>query len=225
MDSLRRGGSMISRARAKCGVLGLILLPGFLLAAQKGEILRESEQDKLREEQDPARRIVIYLDIAEERLTTFESYRTKPRDPKYDIGGFLDSLLGEYIGVYDEMKNWIEYQYHHDGDMRTGLRELLERAPQQLARLRSIEQSSDPYAPSYEDSLQDAIDQVSDTLDGATVALAEQQKKFPELKEEKKESARLAKERAKEESKRTKEEEKLRKQQGKRRVPGDTGDN
>jgi hypothetical protein len=216
---------MISWSRAKLGALGLVLLPVLLFPAQKGEILRESEQDKLREEQDPSKRIGIYLDIAEDRLTTFESYRMRPADPKHDIGGYLDDLLGEYIGVYDELKNWIEYQYRRDGDMRPGLRGLLERAPQQLARLRSIKESSDPYVSSYEASLEDAIDQVSDTLDGATVALAEQQKKFPEIKEDKKEAARLAKERAKEEAKRTKEEEKLRKQQGKRRVPGDTGDN
>ncbi len=216
---------MISWTRAKRGVLGLVLLPALLFSEQKGEILRESEQDKLREEQDPARRMGIYLDIAEDRLTTFESYRMKPADPKYEIGGFLDDLLGEYIGVYDELKSWIEYQYHHEGDMRPGLRGLLERAPLQLARLRSIQQSSDPYASSYELSLQDAIDQVSDTLDGATRALAEQQKKFPELKEQSKEAVRLAKQRTKEEAKKTKEEEKLRKQQGKRRVPGDTGDN
>jgi len=216
---------MISWTRAKRGVLGLLLLPALLFPAQKGEILRESEQDKLREKQDPARRIGIYLEIAEDRLATFESYRMKPPDPKYEIGGFLDDLLGEYIGVYDELKNWIEHEYNREGDMRPGLRELLERAPLQLARLRSIQQSSDPYASSYELSLQDAIDQVSDTLDGATRALAEQQKKFPELKEEKKEAVRLAKQRAEEEAKKTKEEEKLRKQQGKRRVPGDTGDN
>ena len=215
---------MISPARMKCAVLALVLLPGILVCAQKGEILRESEQDQLREEQDPSRRIAIYLDIAEDRLATFESNRMKPPDPKYDIGGFLDDLLGEYIGVYDELKTWIEYQYNHDGDMRPGLKGLLERVPQQLARLRSIEDSSDPYVSSYKDSLQDAIDQVSDTLDGATVALAEQQKKFPEIKEEKKEAVRAAKDRAKEEAKRTKEEEKLRKQQGKRRVPGDTPD-
>ena len=215
---------MISWIRAKCGVLGLVVLPALLFSAQKGEILRESEQDQLREEQDPARRIEIYLAIAEDRLATFESYRMKPPDPKYEIGGFLDDLLGEYIGVYDELKNWIEYQYHRDGDMRPGLQALLERAPLQLVRLRSIEQSPDPNAGSYEVSLQDAIDQVSDTLDGATRALAEQQKKFPELKQEKKEAVRLAKERAKEEARKTKEEEKLRKQQGKRRVPGDTPD-
>jgi hypothetical protein len=215
---------MISRVRVGCAVLGLVLLPGLLVSAQKGEILRESEQDQLREEQDPSRRIAIYLDIAEDRLTTFESYRTKPPDPKHDIGGFLDDLLGEYIGVYDELKTWIEYQYSRNGDMRPGLKGLLERAPQQLARLRSIENSSDPYVSSYEDSLQDAIDQVTDTLDGATVALADQQKKFPEIKEDKKEAARAAKDRAKEEAKKTKEEEKLRKQQGKSRVPGDTPD-
>lgn len=215
---------MISWDRVKSGMLGLVLLPAFLFAGQKGEILTGAEQDKLREEQDPARRIGIYLDIAEERLTTFESFRAKPPDPKYHYATYLDDLLGEYIGAYDELKNWIEFQYKRDGDMRSGLRAVLERCPHQLARLRSIEQSADSYTPRYELSLRDAIEQVTDTLDGATQALADQEKKFPEIKSEKKEAEQLAKQRAKEEAKRTKEEKKRRKREGRSRVPGDTGE-
>jgi hypothetical protein len=205
-------------------MLGLVILPALLLSAQKGEILTGAEQDKLREEQDPAKRIEIYLQIAEDRLAIFENYRAKPPDPKYDYGTYLDEVLGEYIGVYDELKGWIENQYKRDGDLRPGLRALLERGPQQLAQLRRAEQSPDSYTSSYELSLQDAIDQVTDALDGATKALADQEKKFPEIKREKNEAEQLAKQRVKEEAKRTKEEKKLRKQQGKRRVPGDTGE-
>lgn len=213
---------MISQARARSTALGLLLLPSLLSSAQKGEILSGPEQDKLREEQDPARRIEVYLDIAEQRLNTFETYRSRPPDPKYDYGTYLDELLGEYIGVYDELKNWIEYQYQRDGDMRPGLRALLDRSTQQLAVLRGIEQSPNDYASNYEFSLQDAIDQVTDTLDGATRALADQEKKFPEIKRETKEAVRLAKKRAKEEKQRAKEEKKLRKRLGKGRVPGDS---
>ncbi len=201
--------------------LALLLVPAHLLPVQKGEILSGDEQDKLREEQDPANRIPLYLEIAQARLGRFQAYRAKPVDPKYDYGAYLDELLGEYIGVYDELKNWIEFQYRRDGDMRSGLRALLERGPHQLAELRKIQESPGPYTPDYENSLQDAIDQVADTLDGATRALADQEKKFPEIKQERKEALRQAKQRAKEEARRSEEERKLRKRSGKSRIPGE----
>jgi len=106
--------------------------------------------------------------------------------------------------------------------MRRGLRALLERGPQQLVALRQIQQSPDAHAPRYADSLRDSIDQLSDTLDGATRALADQEKKFAQMKLDEKAELKMAKERAKEEAKRTKQEKKLRKQLGKGKVPGES---
>jgi hypothetical protein len=192
-------------------------------AAQTGAALTQEEEERVRETQDPGERIVVYLDLLQDRLSRFDSFRHKPDDPKYDHAGYLQDLLADYISLNEEMKNWIEYHYEHSGDMRPGLRALLERAPQQLVMLRGIQASSDPYSGHYADSLRDAIDQLTDALDGATRALADQTKKFGEMKRQEKEERRLAKERAKEESKRTKEEKKLRKRQGKKgSVPGET---
>jgi hypothetical protein len=204
-------------------ILVLTALSAGPLTAQTGATLSQEEEDKVRETQDPGERIVVYLDLLQVRLERFDSFRHKPDDPKYDHAGYLQDLLAEYISLNEEMKNWIEYHYEHTGDMRGGLRTLLERAPQQLTTLRGIRESSDPYSGQYGDSLRDAIDQLADTLDGATKAFADQTKKFGELKQQEKEEKRLVKERAKEENKRTKEEKKLRKRQGKKgRVPGET---
>ncbi len=202
-------------------VLGLALLAAsaHFLCAQKTDSLSEEEQDKLREVQDPSQRIKAYLDFAQARLDRFEGFREKPADPKYDNGAFLDSLLSQYIAVNDELKNWIDYQYQHEGDMRRGLRDLLERGPKQLEILRHIQQTPDTYASDYADTLRDALDDLKDTLDGATKALADQQKKFVDLKRDEKAEARASKERAKEEKQRTKEEKKLRKREHKHGVP------
>jgi len=199
----------------------LIAEPALLFSPQKDEILTEAEEDKLREEQDPAARIEIYLDFLQARLDRFEAFRTKAADPIYDTGAYLDGLLGQYIALNDELKNWIEHQYQRDGDMRGGLHKLLERGPQQLAVLRQVQQSPDAYASQYSSSLRDAIDQLADTLDGATQALRDQEKKLGQLKREEKAAPRLAKERAKEEARRSKEEQKVRKRERKRRVPGE----
>lgn len=203
-------------------VLVLLLAPNPWLRAQTGATLSEAEETRVREAQDPGERIVVYLDFLQARLDRFEAYRKKPASGPYDYGAYLDDLLLEYLALNDELKNWIQYQYRENRDMRRGLRALLERGPQQLAALRQIQQSPDAHAPRYADSLRDSIDQLSDTFDGATRALADQEKKFAQMKRDEKAELKMAKERAKEEAKRTKQEKKLRKQLGKGKVPGES---
>jgi hypothetical protein len=206
-------------------LLALLVVSAPELWGQTGANLNDEEQDKLREAQEPAERIGIYLDLLQVRLERFESYRKKPPDSRYDTGGYLDDVLVDYIALNDELKNWIELQFQHTGDMRGGLRALLERGPQQLAQLRAVQQSPDNYSPQYSDALRDAIDQLSDTIEGATKALAEQERKFGQMKREEKAETQASKEREKEEKKRTKEEKKLRKRQRKAKVPGEIDEN
>ncbi len=181
--------------------------------------LSDEEEDRLREAQDPSQRIEVYLQIAQTRLSRFEELRSRPPDARpdapQDVGVALDRLLGEYIAVDDELKNWIDYQYQRDGDMRRGLRLLLSQGPQQLVKLRSIEQSPDAHFDAYRESLRDAIDDLSDTLDGATTAFSSQEKKFGELKRELQQARRDAKAQAKQEKKLEKEERKLEKKERK----------
>jgi septal ring factor EnvC (AmiA/AmiB activator) len=207
--------------------MGLALAAGLLapLWGQRGATLTDAEDEKVREAQDPGERIVVYIDLLQTRLDHFESYRGKPADARYDYAAYLDDLLIEYIALTDELKNWIEFHYQENHDMRPGLRTLLERGPQQLAALRQTQQSPDAFASQYGDTLRDAIAQLSDALDGATRALADQEKQFLTKKREEKAEARLSKERAKEEAKRTKEEKKLRKRLGKSKVPGEPDEN
>jgi len=203
-------------------MLNLLGLPLASIPAQKEAALSEEEEDKLREEQDPGKRIELYLDFAQDRLSQFDQFRQKPADPKYDNGGYLDKLLGQYIALQDELKNWIQYQYDRQGDMRTGLRALLDRGPRQLDELRHIQQEPDRFVSDYRDSLRDAIDNLTDMLDGATTALNSQVKKFGEIKRQEKLDEQQAKQAARDEKKRIKEEEKLRKKERKQgQVPED----
>jgi hypothetical protein len=197
--------------------------PGAFPQTRK-DVLTDDEADKLRDQQDPGKRIELYLAFAQERLDRFLNFRSQPADPKYDTGEYLDRLLGEYVAVDDELKDWIENQYERGGDMRGGLHALLERGPKQLEMLRQVQHSPDAFARDYQGSLRDAIDDLTDTLDGATQALASQEKKFGELKREAKADARASKEREKEEKKRTKEEKKLRKREHKRGNPTEADD-
>jgi hypothetical protein len=203
------------------GALPLVSMP-----VQKEAALSDEEEDKLREEQDPGKRIELYLDFAQDRLSQFDQFRQKPADPKYDTGGYLDKLLGQYIALQDELKNWIQYQYDRQGDMRSGLRTLLDRGPRQLEQLQHIQQEPDRFVSDYRDSLRDAIDNLTDMLDGATTALNSQVKKFGEIKRQEKVEEQQAKQAAKDEKKRIKEEEKLRKKERKQgQVPEDADQN
>ena len=192
---------------------------------RKPDVLTEDEADQLRDQQDPGARIELYLNFAQVRLDLFENFRSSSHDPKYDNGGYLDQVLAQFIAIDSELKDWIQDHYDRQGDMRKGLRAVLDRGPKQLEELRHFQQTPDGLVNSYKDNLKDAIDSLSDSLEGATQALADQEKKFGELKREAKEDARSAKEREKEAKRRAKEEKKLQKKQRKQGPPSDADDN
>ena len=205
-------------------MLVFLLAPVILARAQKGDFLT-GEEDKLREAQDPSGRIEVYIDLVQVRLDRLDKYRREPKSSEYDIEAFLNKQLDEYLSLNEELRNWIDEQAERHGDMRKGLRKLLEIYSKQLEQLRGIQQAPGIYASAYASSLQDAITDASDLLDGATRALSDQQKQFAESKEQEKAATRLSKERLKEEEKRTKEENKLRKKQHLKGAPEDMDSN
>jgi hypothetical protein len=185
--------------------------------------LTQEEEDRVRDAQDPSERIGIYLELAGERLERFNAMRATPPDPSDPTyrGETLSRLLSQYIALDDELKNWIEDQYDTDNDMRKGLRALINQAPQQLALLTQDSQKADRFGADYRQDLADAITDMNDTLNGATHALADQEKKYGALKREEQQDARSAKVAAQEEKKQEKAERKLRKKQKQQAVPED----
>ena len=211
-------------------VLGVALLlsvtaPASRVLAQKPDYISDEEEEKIRDAQDPSDRIEVYLALEQSRLDRIAQFRSKPLDPQYDNGAYIDHLLDQYISITDELKNWIQDQYDRRGDMRKGLRKALEVGPKQLEDLRRIQESPDAYAADYAKSLRDARDDFTDALDGATKALGDQVKTFGEMKQDEKSQAQAEKVRTKEEKKRSKEEEKLRKKERKQNPPADSDEN
>ena len=201
-----------------------LIFASFLAAARganQPDYLSDEEVDQLREAQDPSERISAYLTFAQLRLTRFDDYRNRPPNPDYDIPGYLNTQLDQYIRITDALKDWIEDHFDRHDDMRAGLKKFLDEGPHQLDQLRHAEESSDPYASGYHKSLGDAIDDFTDALDGATKALSEQAKVFGELKREEKADAQTIKDREKEEKKSAKDEEKLRKKEHEKGPPTD----
>jgi hypothetical protein len=214
-----------SKAILVFALLMSVAAPARTAQAQKPDYVSDEEEDKIRDAQEPSARIEVYLALAQSRLDRIQEFRSKPMDPQYDNGAYIDRLLDQYISLTDDLKNWIQDQYDRRGDMREGLRKVLEVGPKQLNDLRRIQELPDAYAPDYAKSLRDAKDDFTDALDGATKAFADQVKMFGELKRNEKAEAQAEKERIKEEKKRSKEEEKLKKKEQKQNPPPDSDQN
>ena len=196
---------------------------GLQLPAEDPASLTQEEEDKVRDAQDPSDRIGIYLELGGERLERFNAMRATPPDPSDPTyrGQTLSRLLSQYIALDDELKNWIEDQYDTEHDMRKGLRDLINLAPRQLALLTQAQQAPDRFGADYRQDLADAVTDMNDTLNGATRALADQEKKYGALKREEQQDAKAAKVAAQEEKKQEKAERKLRKKEKQQGVPED----
>jgi hypothetical protein len=207
--------------------LGLTMVLGFprveCLRADDPAALTQEEEDRIRDAQDPSDRIAIYLELAGERLERFNAIRQAPADASEvaDRSATLDQVLSQYIALDDELKNWIQDQFDTAHDMRKGLRGLIDVAPKQLAALNQVQQAPDRYFTDYQSDLRDAITDLNDTINGATQALAEQEKKWGELKREERADAKAAKQAVQDEKKHQKQEQKLRKKQDQKGVPED----
>lgn len=207
--------------RMGIGLAMLLVVAPVCAPAQNQDYLTSTEVDKLRDAQDPSQRIKVYLSFQQDRLNRMQAASESYGDSRVSVGDLLD----QYISIDNELKDWIQYQYDHDGDMRKGLRALLDDGPKQLEILRHIQDSPGPDAKDYASSLQDAVADMNDTLDGATQALAVQQKKFPEMAQSAKAQAREMKKERKEQEKLNKKEREMRNKHRKNQNPDDSGEN
>lgn len=180
--------------------------------AQDHDYLTSAEADKLRDAQDPSERIKVFVAFQQDRLGRIVAASDANGDTRDDI----DDLLNQYISIDNELKDWIQYQFDHEGDMRKGLRLLLDEGPKQLEMLRHIESSPNTGAKDYSTPLRDAVADMNDTLDGATQAMAAQQKKFPEMAESAKAETHELKKERKEQKKLNKKEREMRNQHRKK---------
>jgi hypothetical protein len=199
----------------------LLALVPLRVLAQDHDSLTAVEADKLRDAQDPSERITVYVSFQQDRLGLMAAASDSNGDNKDSV----DDLLNQYISIDNELKDWIQYQFDHEGDMRKGLRVLLDEGSKQLEMLRHIEGSPNPGAKDYADSLREAISDMTDTLDGATQALAAQQKKFPEMAESAKAGAHELQKQRKEQKKLNKKEREMRNRHRKNDNSDDSGGN
>jgi hypothetical protein len=86
-------------------LLAFFLSPAW--GAEQGDFLTEEEADQLRDAQDPSQRIEKYMAFSQVRLERFDDYRNRPPNPDYDVPGYLETQLDQYIRITDALKDWI----------------------------------------------------------------------------------------------------------------------
>ena len=177
-----------------------LLLAACLLAgagaAQRREFLTPAEVDEVREAQEPADRMKLYVQFARVRLDTLDKEMAKESAER---GAVLHDLLYEYDRIIDALDGMAELGISKRALVRRGLDAAVRAEPEFLKRLQALEAKNPKDLEDYRFILRQAIESTESSL----VELRTQLGKLPA---DKKEDRRLEKEAQKEEQKRKKNE-------------------
>lgn len=158
--------------------LGWVLMAGVTAvrtsAAPQGrpDYLTSDEADKIRENQDPAERIKLYLSFADDRLKKFD-YEQARTAPETERGAILNGLLNGYDGCIGDAADEIDEAKDKQMNIHPELKLLESKGKEFLADLQKIEKAKGPNYDDYNDTLEDAIDDTKDAISAAQSALKE----------------------------------------------------
>jgi hypothetical protein len=165
----------LPRALVSLGSVALILLcsgnPRALYATPQGEkdYLSQEEADKIREEQEPADRIKLYISFAQDRLEKFEYEVARPtKEAQYD--DILNNLMNGYVGCVDDAADQIDAAQSKQADVREAVKMMKAKDSEFLARLQKLDQGSGADFEAYRFTLEDAIEGTKEAINDATDA-------------------------------------------------------
>ncbi len=142
------------------------------IAAQR-DFLTRDEIDLVRDAQEPEKRIILYLEIAQLRL---DSIRTAITASKPD-GRRVQRNLNDYIQVSEAILMTIEDAREDRVPIPESIEQMVLRVPEYLGYLESINSSSSPAWADYQFTLDEAILMTGELTDEAA------QGSFPEVDE------------------------------------------
>ena len=145
-------------------IILLLALPAF---AQK-DFLTSAEIDKVREAQEPAERIKLYLSFARQRLDQLQSAMAKNRAGR---SGEVRQLLEEYSGIVDAIDTVSDDALARKLDMSAGPALIAEAEKKFLDQLEKIQASTPHDLEMYDFDLKEAIAATSDSIDLANEGL------------------------------------------------------
>lgn len=181
--------------RVGLGRLLLVVLMAGAVVAQVGrDPLTRSEADQIREAADhPDKRIALFLQFAQDRLTQFQSKR---QGNDFDRSDGMHQALQDYSGILEELDDNVDELVagHVTGEMQgkapkaeKPLQSLIAAETQMLASLQKIQSTSSPADLSiYRYELADCLDATRASLKNGQQGLIEAKQREEEQKREKK---------------------------------------
>jgi hypothetical protein len=144
------------------------------------------EVDQLREvAQEPEKRIPLYVKFIRVRATNLEQLSTDPRFTA-DRGSQIHDLIEDVDTLVQEMDDNIDVYVERHFDLRKPLKDVIELDNELQGKLRTMKQSANPeQVKTYGFALDNAIDSVNGSLDGARKLMQDQEVEFKNAKKKK----------------------------------------
>lgn len=150
------------------GLLALLAFPSILgtraaaFQSQKKDYLTDVEADKIREAYEPAERIKLFIDFADDRLKKFQ-YELGRQVPERRRVEILNNLMNAYAGCVDDAADQIGIARERQSDIRVALKMMKAKTKDFLETLERLEKTGSQL-PTYKDTLDDAVDATKDAI-------------------------------------------------------------
>jgi hypothetical protein len=166
-------------------VLVMLVLP--CVAIPRRDPLNPKEVDELRESnQDPPKRLKLYVEFARTRMSAVEQLRSDPR-LAVRRGQKTHDLIQDFVTIIDEMDDNVDMYADHKVDLRKPLKEVVQADSEFQTKLQAIKSSLADAAFSnesrdYQFVVDDAIEAVNTSLYNGKKLLEDQNIQFAKKK-------------------------------------------
>jgi hypothetical protein len=130
--------------------------------SQRKDYLTEIEADKIREAFEPADRIKLFVEFADDRLKKFQ-YELNRQVPDRRRVEMLNNLMNGYAGCVDDAADQIGIARERQADIRAALKLMKAKTKEFLEVLQKLEEGGRDLA-TYKDTLDDAVDATKDAI-------------------------------------------------------------
>ena len=151
------------------GVAGAMAAPG-------REFLEPEEISAIREEQDPGKRVLLYLAFAKRRI---EQVKDATASKDSDAGEVIQSNLADYNSIFDALTDSLENARQQRVQLSKPLQEMQRQGSEFLTYLQALAKTATRNKSDYNLTLAESIDTTKDELADAKKGA------YPEVKERK----------------------------------------
>ncbi|MBI2819710.1 MAG: hypothetical protein HYX73_07005 [Acidobacteria bacterium] len=160
---------------ARLAILVLVCSPGAVLPAHtQDDYLTEGEISAVRDAQEPDKRMILWMDLAQRRL---DAVKQAVATLKPESGRAIQESLDEYIHIMEALESTILDARDRRVPLSKGLKDVEERGNLYLNYLRTLNSEAIPGWKDFEYTLEEAMDMTKDQL--AEVAKGN----YPEVRE------------------------------------------